>query len=172
MLLGRLGERHIDVRVAAFADRKFTGRLEELERVLADELVAGEARFAVVGRDDPDKTLLGQRFEPAEGVDIDCIGVGDRLGSVRGPAAAEDTEASEQGLLIGIEEIDAPRDRTADGPLSFGEVARARAQEIEASLEPFEDPRRREQTDPAPPRARPRGAGLRVEPRSLRRPAG
>jgi len=66
----------------------------------------------------------------------------DCLGGVERPAAGEDGEPLEQGARLGAEQVAAPGDRRAQGPLSFIDVAPRRGEHVEAVLEPSEQLRR------------------------------
>ena len=84
--------------------------VEPLGRELADRLEHHEALAAAA-----EQALVDERLEQVE------VGVADRLGGLRRHAAREDGEPAEQLLLLGVEQLLAPRDRRVERALALGQ---------------------------------------------------
>ena len=128
--------------------------LEPLDRVLPEERVEAEARLLPAGsagliarsrcgRGSCRRGTRGRREVQAQAP----VRVGDGIGGFGGPAVGEDAETGEQPALLFGQEVVAPGDRSAQGPLALGEVART-ARQVQAPAEALQDQRRTEEPDP------------------------
>ena len=115
------------------ADLVGVGRfLEPLEREFADRLQHRVARLVAA-----EQVLVEQR---AERVDV-CVA--DGLGAFQRPAARKDGEARERPPFMVVQKVVAPSDRRSQRSLPLRRIARARGQQRQSLLEPFEQLRRR-----------------------------
>jgi len=97
---------------------------ELLEPVLPDRLEHLEARLALVGREDAQEALVDEGRQAVDDVDAEfAVRVADRGGAFDRRAADEDREAPEERALGLVEEVVAPVDRAAKGPLPADVVA-------------------------------------------------
>ena len=123
---------------------ELAGRLELLERVLADRLEHPEARLAVgVFAQPQQQALLDQRVEVFEHVGR-AVGVADRGRGLEPQAADEHAQAPEQRLLPLEQQVVAPGDRVAQRPLALVGVLRAAGQQGQPLVEPAQERLRRE----------------------------
>ena len=81
------------------------------------------------------EALVDQGGKAVEDSDGEVVSVANRLGGLEGEAAGKDTEAAEQGLLVGGEEFVTPGDRTPQRALAGGGVAPAVPEGGEALIE-------------------------------------
>ena len=111
--------------------------VEALECVLTDRLEHAKARLVRLVA--AEQALVGQRGERDE------ARVADGLGGLERAAAGEDGERRKQPLLFLVEQVEAPVQSGAEGPVSRGGVARSRGQQLEPALEALEHRLRRDQ---------------------------
>ena len=116
------------------------GRTQPLEGVVAHELKQGEARL--VGLALRDKALVDKRGEPLQDGSFDTA---DGFGRRKRAPACEHAELREEPLRIGVEQVVAPVERQAEGPLVPRRVAAPAGEELEAISEPGEERHRRKQ---------------------------
>ena len=127
---------------------ELAGRVELLERVLADRLEHPEARLAVGVLAQPQQqALLDERVEVFEGV-ARAVRVADGRGRLEPEAADEDGQAPEQRLLPLEQQVVAPGDRVAQRPLALVGVLGAAGQQGQPLVEPAQERLRRERAHP------------------------
>jgi len=80
-----------------------------------------------------DEALLDERLELVE------IRAGDTLRRDERPAADEDREPSEEHLLVGREQLVAPRDRVRERSLPLRDVTASSREQREAAVQPGEE---------------------------------
>jgi hypothetical protein len=112
---------------------QLAGGGQPLPPELADRLQHGEPRAAGGGPGG------GQRGRRLEGVEPERLRVADGLGRGQRPAAAEHRQPGEEPLLGGREQVVAPGDGAAQGPLAVREGAGPAGQQRQAALEPGQD---------------------------------
>ena len=116
------------------ADRwLLAGKRATAPGILPDRLQHREARLAVRAVLLPQQALVDQRRDAVEDVQAEvAIRVADRLGRLERAASDEDREATEEALLLIVEQVVAPGDRVAERPLTLGQVAGAAGQQRQA----------------------------------------
>ena len=100
---------------------------ELVQRVLADRLEHGEPHVAVEVVADAHEALLRETLESADDVERRRV-AGDPADGLRRldrRATREHAEASEQPLILRVEQVVAPVDRAAQRPLPLRQVAPA-----------------------------------------------
>ena len=138
------------------------GLLEPLERVLAQQRVQAEAGLAA-RRVSTRTRLLSTSDSRPSSASIPRPPSGPRpRARPRRPAAREHAQPGEQAALLRRQEVVAPRDGAAEGPLPFGR-SRAPPPRSRLRCQPIEDLRRREQPD---------ARGGELEGQRAARPAG
>ena len=146
---GGLGEVEEGQGVAALTVGSLARPLQPLGGELVQQRVALEAWIAVFGRQDLDEALVRQRFEPVDDQQVErTVRVDDVLGTFGVPAAAEDGTSAKDRLLVVGQEVVAPGDRSAQGPLALRQVARPAREQVEAGGEAVEDRLGAEHPDP------------------------
>ena len=143
---GRPCEGHEVIFVPALDQRCLTALDEPLQPVVADGLQHQEAGLAIRRSESLQEALVDERAQGVEHVETKlAIRVADRQRAVGRAAADEHGEPSEEGALLCVQQVVAPRDGPAQGALSLGDIAGAARQERQASVEPGEDCRRIEE---------------------------
>ncbi len=123
--------------------RRLAALRQLLQRVGADRLQHREARLPIrVGRR-VHESLVDQRRHPVQDV-ARARADGHRLGRLQGEAADEDGQPAEQRPLLAGQQVVAPGDRVAQGPLPRRGVARAPRQQGQAVRQPGQQGRRSE----------------------------
>jgi hypothetical protein len=109
-------------------------------QLLAGELPQGlqhpEPGLAVGGVGAADQRLVHQRGQPVDGVQPQPLRVADRLRRLDRPAAGEHRQPGEQPPLGGVEQVVAPGDGAAEGPLALREGPGPGGEDREALLQP------------------------------------
>src|SRR5918999_1751094 len=105
-----------------------SGRGETLHGELPDRLQHGEPGLAIPGLSRPRHAVIRQILEPVENPQVEA-GPADDLSRFEAPAAAEDSQAGDQALRLGVEQVMAPLDRAAERSLPFGKVAGSAGEE-------------------------------------------
>ena len=111
--------------------------VEQRERVAPDGLEHREAVARALH-----EAVVDERAEH------DDVDVADALGGLERPPAGEDGQSHERLALAVVEQFEAPRDRRRQRPLARRSIARARAEQLRATLEPRQQLRRREVANP------------------------
>jgi hypothetical protein len=115
------------------------GGLEPLLPELADRLQHGEAGLPG-GRPGPQhQRLVDQGGQPVQDVQPEPAGVAHRLGRLQRPAAGEHRQPREQPPLGVREQVVAPGDGPAQGPLPVRQGPGPAGEQAEAPLEPGQD---------------------------------
>ncbi len=127
----RAGDREHPLRMPYANLVRLVRLLEPLRSELADRLEQPEPLVSDTFGPPAHEALVKQRRERVE------LGVANVLRRVERAAASEDGEAREEASLVLLEEVVRPRDRRAQGCMTFLGIARA-AQEVEPVLEAFE----------------------------------
>ena len=105
-----------------------------------DEAGLGVEAFTLL-----DKALVDQRGDAIEDVETEVTGgIANPLGGLKRAAADEDAEPTKEHLLLGREQIVAPGDRRAQGPLALRCVAGAVRQQPQSVIEASQHRLRRE----------------------------
>ncbi len=132
--------------------------LQPLQRELADRLQHPVPGLAVERLLLPQQALLDQRLDAVQDHQVERrqrdrrgararrIAGTDRLGGLQG-AAPEDGQPPEQRLLVRRQQVVAPGDGVAQGPLAGRQVARAAGQQRQPALHPLEHRPRRQRPD-------------------------
>jgi hypothetical protein len=141
--LGGHGEGQVVLGVAPGERLQLAGGRQLLAPELADRLHHGEPRVAGGGPGPGDQRLVDQRGHRVERVEAERAGVADGLGRRQRPAAGEHRQPGEQPPLGGLQQLAAPGDGAAQGPLAVGEGPGPAGQQRQAALEPGTDPRHR-----------------------------
>ena len=118
---------------------QLAGAVQLLAPELADRLQHREPRRPAGGLGPADQRLVDQGGEPVEGVHPEVLGIADRLGRLERPAAGEHRQPGEQAPLDRVEQVVAPGDGAAQGPLPVREGPGPGGQQGEALLEPGQD---------------------------------
>ena len=116
-------------------------------RVLPDRLQHGEPESTAVELGPADQAVVHERAQDLEHVEV---GAADGLGGLQRPPAREHRQPGEQPLLVGVEELVAPRDRGLQRALAFGEIASAAGEHRQALLESRRQRVQIEDPHPAP----------------------
>jgi hypothetical protein len=85
-----------------------------------------------------EEAVVAAGFEEAlveEGGDLVEVGPADGFCGVEGEGAAEDRQAAEGGLRVGVEEVVAPLNGGAQGALTLGQVVGAAGEERQRGVE-------------------------------------
>ncbi len=118
--------------------------LEAFERVLADRIEHGEARFAIRKLSWPHQTLVAERRQAVQRVKILVIlRNADSFGSLDGPATNKDRQACEELLLSVRKKVVAPVDGRPQRLMPFVVVAGTARQHAERVAQPLEQRLRR-----------------------------
>jgi len=107
--------------VAAPGRRQLAGGRQLLLAELADRLQHREPGLAGGALDPGDQRLAGQRGDRVQGVEAEPGRVANRLGRRRRPAAGEHRQPVEQALFRRGQQVVAPGDGAAQGPLAVRE---------------------------------------------------
>ena len=146
--LGRFGVRQEPVAVPSAHRRRLPGRLQPLSRELADRLQHAEPRRRLpLGPAGalPHEAVVDEGGQTVQEINAEvAIGVAHGRRRLEGPAASEDAEAAEQGLLGRGEQVVAPGDRGAEGLLARRQVAGAAGEQRQPPVQLTEQRRRRE----------------------------
>src|SRR5215211_4658163 len=106
---------------------------------LADRLQHGEPGVAGRGLGPEHQRLVDQRGQAVEDVQAELPGTADRLGRLQRPAAGEHRQPGEQSPLGVREQVVAPGDGAAQGPLPVWEGPGPGGQQREAPLQAGQD---------------------------------
>ena len=145
----RLGKGQRPVGVPRRERLRLTGVLELARGVQPHGL---EQPVAAVGPAvvEADERLLDEASEHVGDLRrLEEVACADRLGGAELEPAREDAEAAEEDALVGLEEIVAPAERRLERLLPRRRLARPRAKQAEAIVEPRCDRRRGERADAA-----------------------
>ncbi len=123
---------------------ELAGCLELIERVLTNRLEHAKPGLGAIGLIADHQALRHERVQPVQRVG----GVGDRLGSLERPPAAEDRHTAKQGRGRRIKELVAPLDGGAQRLLALGSVPRPAGQQAQAMVEAQADRLRGEHAQP------------------------
>jgi hypothetical protein len=106
---------------------------------LADRLQHGEPGLARGGLGPDHRRLVDQGGQAVQDVEAQLLRVADGLGRLQGPAAGEHRQPGEQPPLGAREQVVAPGDGAAQGPLPVREGPGPGGQQGQAPLEPGQD---------------------------------
>ena len=119
--------------------------LEPLQRELAHRLEQRQPRPLARLVRSPDEALVDERLQVVEHRARRHHPPSELLGRRKSAASCADRHALEEPLLVGLEEVVAPRQRVAHGALSRRQIRRPADEEVERRAQPLEQRLRREQ---------------------------
>ena len=130
-----------------------------LGAVLPNRLIHADAHVGFVPVVAAQETLVDQRFDANQNIDVHKIGVGgtvagtseipyDRFGRFHGESADKPGQKAKEHLLGGFEDVVAPGDRVAQGLVPFRAVACPAGEHRQALLQPPEHSLRRQRSGP------------------------
>jgi hypothetical protein len=118
---------------------------ELLQREVADDLQHHEPRLSTRTIVPPKQVLVDERCQPIQHRPTQVrILATQRLRGAERAAAGKDTQAAEEALLAGHEQVVTPSNGVPQRPLASRQVPRAADQEGQAVFQPLQQQRRRE----------------------------
>jgi hypothetical protein len=118
--LGFLGQREVEAGMPAPDCHPVAARRETLERVLTDGLEHPQARLVPAGMLGREQAVAEERLDPVQDVEVGLLG--DGLRTAEREASDEHAKTREELSLPGPEQVVAPLDRAAQGPLALGQA--------------------------------------------------